>query len=231
MVIALLTTLVSLTLLASASRAATPLDSTSVSSDTTIILGGVTVEDEDVAIDNPLGIIVPASLADLPEATDVNSYHSLPNGDQLVPFDTTVSLPSDLTAEPGDPVRYDGISYTLEFDPSVESVPSCPITDAVSTTTAGDLLLSFDTAVELPTASGTDAFDDEDLVRFKGSALAPVFDGSAEAVPAALDLDGAHDLGNGKLGLSFDGSGNLDTVDFDDEDVFECDPRGIRLGP
>ena len=40
---------------------------------------------------------------------------------------------------------------------------------------------------------------------------------------SALDLDGARDFGNGRLGLSFDGTGQVGGVDFEDEDVLEYD--------
>ena len=201
------------------SQAATSLQSVSVSPDVTVELSATTFDHEDVAVDNLLGVVVPASLGSLPANADVTAYHLLGNGDQLFSLDTTVTLPGPLTAEPADVVRYDGVSYTLEFDGSAEGVPNGVITDAVGVAGSGDLLLSFDTTVDL----GPVTADDEDLVQFDGASFSLAFDGSSAGVPEALDLDGADDLGNGNLGLSFDGSGTLGGVDFDDEDVLEHD--------
>ncbi len=204
------------------SRAVTPLDSVSASPDVTVELASTPFDDEDVAVDNLLGSVAPASLGTLPANADLSAYHLLANGDQLFSLDTTVTLAGPLTVEPGDVVRYAGASYSLEFDASVEGVPNGVATDAVSHTTGGSLLLSFDTTVDL----GAITADDDDLVEFDGVSFSLSFDGSAAGVPGALDVDGAHVLGSGNLGLSFDGSGQLGGVDFDDEDVLEYDASG-----
>lgn len=197
-------------------------NSASVSPDITVVLSTVNTADEDVSVDNLLGIVVPASIGTLPSETDVAAYTLLPNGDQLLAFDTTVELPGPITVERGDVVRYDGGDYTLEFDASANGVPNGAIADAVTTTPLGDLVLSFDTTVVL----GTLTVADEDLVEFDGSTFSSLFDASAAGVPTALDVDGAHVLPDGNLALSFDTSGNLGSVDFDDEDVLEYDPAG-----
>jgi hypothetical protein len=50
-------------------------------------------------------------------------------------------------------------------------------------------------------------------------------DGSAHGVPVGADLDGADFLdANGHLALSFDVSGSVGGVSFDDEDVLDFDP-------
>jgi len=208
--------------LAGAAGAATPLDSASVSADVTVDLSGTTFDDEAVAVDNLLGVVVPASLGALPANADLHGYHLLGNGDQLVALDTTVTLPGPLAAEPRDVIRYDGVGYTLEFDGSAEGIPSGTRIDAVSVTLGGELLLSFDTTVTL----GAMTADDEDLVDFDGASFGLIFDASSAGVATSLDVDGVHDLGGGKLFLSFDGSGALGGVNFEDEDVLEYDPGG-----
>lgn len=212
-----------LALFASVSRAATTLASVSVSPDVTIVLGGVTAHDEDVAVDDLAGTVSLVKLGDLPQAAAVSSYHLLENGDKLFSLDTAVELSGALTVEPGDVVRYDGVSYAVEFDASANGVPRGVAIDAVTTTAGGSLLLSFDTTVGLSAFLRPIIVDDEDLVAFNGVLFKSAFDGSAAGVPEALDLDGAHNLGGGKLALSFDGSGSLGGVDFDDEDVLEYD--------
>jgi hypothetical protein len=202
--------------------ALTPIDSADLSPDITVTLDGQTITDENVASDDlTTGTITKALLGILPEASDLSAYHALTGGDHLLSFDITVALAGGVTAHPGDIVRYDGASHTLEFDASAESVPDGVRTDAVTMSAGGNLVLSFDTTVAL----GGSTYFDEDLVEFDGANFSSFFDGSAAGLDSALDIDGAHVFGsNGKLALSFDISGSIDGVNFDDEDVLEYDP-------
>ena len=70
--------------------------------------------------------------------------------------------------------------------------------------------------------------DDEDLVLLSAPSTWSLYlDASNEGVPAALDVDGAYLFASGNLALSFDGSGQLGGVDFDDEDVLEDGDGGM----
>jgi hypothetical protein len=198
--------------------ARTPLDWAAVSPDVMVELGGVFVYPEDVAVDNMLGVVLPMSLGNLPAGVNVTAYHPFSNGAQLFSLERNAQLAGDLAVGPEDVVRYDGNSYTMEFDGSAEGVAPGAGVDAVSTF-GSELLLSFDTTVTL----GVDTADEEDLVRFDGIRFTLFFDGSAVGVPEGLDLDAAHNLGGGKVALSFDGSGSLPGVVFADEDVLEYD--------
>jgi len=145
----------------------------------------------------------------------------LPNGDHLLSFDTPVALPGGLSASSGDIVRFDGTTFTLFFNAAANGLPAGVITDALTAIGSSDLLLSFDVTV----AIGGITADDEDLVRFQGASIRLFFDGSAAGVPEGLDLDAVHCLDrNGHLLLSFDGSGTVGGVSFDDEDVLEFTP-------
>jgi uncharacterized repeat protein (TIGR01451 family) len=200
--------------------APTPLAWIAVSPDVAVELGGVSVDPEGVAMENLLGLVVPTSLGDLPTGVNVTAYHLFANGDQLFSLDGPALLVGSLSVGREDVVRYDGSSYTLEFDGGASGVPGGAGVDAVSTV-GGDLLLSFDTTVTL----GGVTASQEDLVRFDGSVFTLFFDGSGAGVPQGLDLDGAHNLGGGHvaLELSFDASGSLPGVEFADEDVLEYD--------
>jgi hypothetical protein len=195
-------------------------DVVSASSDITIDLGaGVVSADEDVAVDNQLGVVMLENLGTLPSASDVIALGLDQNGDRLIAFDTTTSLVGGLVARPGDVIRYDGVNYSKEFDAASAGLASGAATDAVSITIGG-LLLSFDTTVDL---GGGLIASDEDLVRWNGSAYSMAFDGSVLGLPSALDIDAAQDLGAGAFLMSFDTSGTISSVDFDDEDVLRFD--------
>jgi hypothetical protein len=196
-----------------------------LSPDTTVALGGTTFADQEVLSDNQMGSVAGLPLGTLPDASDVNAYHLFTDGDQLFSLDTTVDLGGGLTVGPADVVRFDGTTDTLEFDASAEGIPDGAVVDAVTEHGSGDLMLSFDTSVDL---GGGVTAGDEDLVRFDGvSTYSVFFDGSAEGVAQGLDLDGAgFQASDGHLFLSFDGSGTLGGVGFDDEDILEFDATG-----
>jgi hypothetical protein len=155
----------------------------------------------------------------VPAGVNLTGYDRLTDGDELLAFDVTVTL-GGLTIEPRDIVRTDGSSYSLFFSGAAHGIPDGVAIDAIATI-GDDLLLSFDVAVQLNGAT----FDDGDAVRFDGVAFAPFFDAHAAGVPQGLDLDALHYLDNGKLLVSFDGSGTIGGVSFDDEDVLAYDPN------
>jgi hypothetical protein len=220
----LVPTLLAAALMPSSAAGLTPIDGADLSPDITVTLDNQTITDEDVASDNlTSGMITTALLGTLPEASDLSAYHALAGGDHLLSFDITVALAGGVTAHPGDIVRYDGASYTIEFDASAEAIPDGARTDAVTMSADGNLVLSFDTTVALDSST----YFDEDLVELDGASFNSFFNGSAAGLDSALDIDGAHVFGStGNLGLSFDTSGSIGGVDFDDEDVLEYDPTG-----
>ena len=202
-------------------HALTSLGSIRYSPDVTVVLGGVTVDHNEVAEDDLSGGVSVVNIGTVPSSAIVTAYDRLPNGHQLLSFDTTVSLPGGVIARRGDVVRFDGAAYTIELDAGANGVPSGAVTDAVSEIGPGDLLVSFDVAVEI----GGVFADDEDLLRFHGGTISLFFDGSAAGIDPALDLDAAHFLpANGHLLLAFDGSGTVGGVSFAQSDVLEYAP-------
>jgi hypothetical protein len=209
-----------------AAWALTPLTELFYAPDITVQIGfnGLIIEPSEVAAENNARTVRQVSSGALLGAAHVTGYHQLANGDQLFSFNIALKLPGGITARPGDVVRLEGTTYTLEFDASTNGIPPGVMTDAVSMID-NDLLLSFDTTVTLNQSTPNElTVDDEDLVRFDGSTFAMFFDGSAAGVPTALDLDGAHYLENGHLLLAFDGSGTVAGVTFNPNDVLEYDP-------
>lgn len=191
------------------------------SPDTTVVLSGTITSDEDVVSDTGIGTVVFEDLGALPPPVEVDAYHRFSNGQQQFSIDVTAALPGGLTVEPADVVRFDGSAYSLVFDASAEGLPEGANVDAI--TASSGLVLSFDTTLAL--AGGITAAD-EDLVRFTGAVFQVVFDGSAAGVPERLDVDGASIRPDGSIDLSFDASGQIAGIDFDDEDVLRYDPSG-----
>lgn len=210
--------LASLAVSSLAVRAATPLTSLRYASDITVDLSGTTITPAEVAEDDLAGMVTAVNVGTLPADTHVDAYVLLGNGDQLLSFDTTITLPGDLIAEPADVVRFNGTSYSSAFDASDNGIPEGVNVDAVALL-QGDLLLSFDTAVRLDDVT----YEDEDLAHFNGAGFAPFFTGATAGVSPDLDLDGAQVLGPQRLLVSFDGSGSVGGVAFNDDDVLEYD--------
>lgn len=205
---------------------ATAQEVVSASSDVTIDLGaGVVAADEDVAVDNQLGLVMLENLGAIPDASDVIAVGLDVNGDRLLAFDTTTALSGGVVARAGDVVRYDGSAYSIAFDAAAAGLPAGSVTDSVSLAPGG-LLLSFDTTVDL---GGGLVAADEDLVDWSGSSFALAFDGSAQGLDVALDIDAAQDLGGGAFLMSFDTAGEIDGIVFDDEDVLLFDGLGFSL--
>lgn len=213
--------------------ALTPIDSAELSADVTTTLDGSIFADEDAVYDD-FSAAAAVGLGAIPPETDLVGYHVLGSGeytppggaDLLLVFDSVVTLPGGLVAEPRDVVRWDGATHTLEFDGSAAGVPEGVRIDALSVEYDQRLILSFDTTLVL----GGYVYEDDDLVGYDGSLFTAYFDGATEGVPEGLDLDGASVFRNsGKLVVSFDGSGTLGGQDFDDEDALEYDGANWEL--
>ncbi|MCZ6784006.1 MAG: hypothetical protein O7G30_11930 [Proteobacteria bacterium] len=193
-----------------------------LSPDTTIAIGGEVLGPEEVGEDDLAGTVVFTGVGvALPAGTNVTAFGTTAGGDLLFSTDVTVNL-GGVVARPGDVVLVSGGVPSLAFDAADNGLPAGVQVDAVAEAADGSLLVSFDVTVAL---DGT-TFGDEDIVRLDiGSGLASLeFDGSAEGVADGLDLDAADELASGNLLISFDGSGELGGVNFDDEDLLEFDP-------
>ncbi|RIL06540.1 MAG: hypothetical protein DCC71_06425 [Proteobacteria bacterium] len=212
--------------LGAAAMLATPASAANeISTDVTVDLSGTLATDHDVVEDTGSGAPAPVDLGSIPGAADVSGYSVATNGDVLFSLDIAASLPGGVDVTPRDVVRWNGATYAVELAGSDHAIPHGARIDAIGVV-AGDLLLSFDVTVAL----GNVTADDEDLVRLESTApdvWSLYFDGSAEGVPAAADLDGADRIdASGHLALSFDISGNVGGVDFDDEDILDFDATG-----
>lgn len=197
------------------------------------------VDDDKAANDDAAGsVTIPSYLsamfAAVPASAEIAGFElsSAPAVGNLLAVDTTVSLPglpASSPAEPRDVERFDPATSTFSsfLDGSTNSVPDGAAIDAVAADPSDRLLLSFDTTVTLP---GVGTVEDEDLVRFSSGTWTMEFDGSARGIPPELDLDAAHRVKNSNLLLlSFDGSGTVSGVPFDDEDVVAFDTVALTF--
>jgi len=187
--------------------------------DISLELDGLLTTPRDVVTSQGGGAFSAVLAGSLPEGASIAGYHRDTNGDVLYVSRVAIELPGALLARRQDVVRNAGGVETIELDGLAAGIPESVGIDALSMA-GSELLLSFDQTVEL----GGTTFADEDVVQRSGSSWIPFFDGSAHGVAADLDVDGSHyDSGNDVLYLSFDQSGVVGGVPFDDEDVVAFD--------
>lgn len=195
-----------------------------LSNDVAWTSGAATVDDEGVRRLTIPATVSTIDLGALPGNVDVTAYHLLHDGRRLTSLATFADLGGGVLAGPEDVVAWNGAVRTLFFDGSAAGVPAGAQVDALGWMRSGGVsrtLLSFDVTVALP---GGLTAEDEDVVAWNGSTWTLFFDGSAAGVATALDLDGFdRDPVTGVRYLSFDGSGKLGAVDFEDEDVLAWD--------
>lgn len=205
---------------ASLASAEVQLGTIQVSSDITIRLAAITVADESIAEIQSGGPVTLRDIGALPAAADVTAFHQLENGDRLLAIDTTAALSPSVTARPGDVVRFDGNDFSIEFSATSMGIAGNARLDALTVNDDGDLLVSFDITI----AAGAVIADDEDLLRYDGNALSLFLDGSSVGISPSLDLDAVHHVtGTTTLLMSFDTSGTIAGVNFDDDDLLAFD--------
>lgn len=206
-------------LLALATAATPAFAANEISTDITVDLGGTIAADEDV-VEDAGGAATKIDVGTLPAAADVIGYSVAPNGNVVFSIDIAASLPGGVDVTPRDVVRWNGSTYSIELAGADHSIPAGAEIDAIGYY-QGDLIISLDVTATLGNVTG----DDEDLFRLADTTpdvWELFFDGSAEGVPAGADLDGADVLdASGNLALSFDISGTVGGVAFDDEDILE----------
>jgi hypothetical protein len=184
--------------------------------DITVDLSGTTVSDEDVAEDDLVGTVGLANLGSLPDSVEVDAYTRDENDEHLFSIDIAAVLPGGVFALPGDIIRYDGSTYSIEFDSIAGGIPDGANVDALMLSN-GFNVVSFDTTLDL---GGGLVAADEDLVQLGGGpGFVMFFDASAAGIDPALDLDAADWRAASGLLVSFDRDGSVGGVDFDDDTV------------
>jgi hypothetical protein len=158
----------------------------------------------------------------LPAEVRITAYYAAKTGLHVFSVDRAVVLPGDVVALPGEVVAYRNGEFEILLGRDRLGLSPGVVVDALSFLANGNLVFSCDTSVMV---DGVVA-DDEDLLEIGPDPVRLFFDGSAAGIPSRLDVDGVYVREDGRLLLSFDASGSIGAVTFDDEDVLTHDPRG-----
>ncbi len=195
-----------------------------LSNDITWTADAATIDDEGALRVTLPSTVSTLDLGALPPSADVTAYQLLDDGRRLFVLDQFVDFGGGISAGPRDIVAWNGATYALFLDGAAAGIPAGTMIDAVGRIRSAGVtqtLLSFDVPTALP---GGLTADDEDIVGWNGTTWSPFLDGSANGIPENLDVDGFdRDPVNGTRYFSFDTSGRIGTVDFDDEDVVAFD--------
>lgn len=172
------------------------------------------------------GFLMPPNT--LPANAGMSGYHRLANGNLLLSLDRATALPGlppAAPAEPNDVVQLVPGTwlFSVYFDGAAAGIPAGVQIDGLAIAGGSfDMLFSFDMAVTLP---GVGVVEDEDVVRYAGGTFSMELDGSAAGIGSALDLDALdYEPLQADYLLSFDTSGVVGGVNFEDEDVIRYDP-------
>lgn len=135
--------------------------------DTAATVAGMEIRPRDVFEEEGTGLVFAFVGGDngVPDDVSVDAVTRDPaNGDLLLSFDRTFTLPGPLQARPADLFRFGGSGFSSEFDGSV--VPENANLDAVHLLNNGNMLMSFDIDVVLPGSSGSIHAADDDIVEY-----------------------------------------------------------------
>lgn len=197
------------------------------SPDVTLAFDGFAVTPQSVVEDDLRGGFAAVDLgAALPGGVRITAYHQGPRDIQVFAVDRAVRLSGDVAIRPGDVVANVGGDFVVFLSRELLGLPPGAIVDALTfEPSSGDTMILYSSDVSF--AVGDVVADDEDLVVFGPDGATLFFDGSELGVASRLDVDGVHAMDDGTLLLSFDTSGTVAGIDFDDEDVLAYRGRDV----
>jgi len=135
--------------------------------DTATTLGGMEVRPRDVLEEEGTGLVFTFIGGDngVPDGVSVDAVsRDRANGDLLLSFDRTFTLPGSLLARPAGVFRFNDNSFASEFDASI--LAESANLDAVQLLDNGNMLMSFDIDLVLPGNSGSIHAADDDIVEY-----------------------------------------------------------------
>lgn len=186
--------------------------SSAFSPDIHVSLPAITLADHDVGMGSLSG---PGklNLGNLPNATDVDALHGLPDGNVLFSVDVPTVL-GNATYFPSDVIRWNGVLWSLEFNGRASGIPDGVNLDALAVS-GNNLLFSIDVSAVL----GGTLFTDSDVIAFDGEDFTLYLQASSVGLGQANDVDAVHVNDQGGVLLSFDISESVAGITFADEDL------------
>ena len=172
---------------------------------------GLAVDEESAYLSG--GGLGKISLGFLPDAADVDAVHGLADGDVLFSIETSIVL-GGVLYRPSDVIRFNGDSWSKEFDGVGAGIPAGVNVDAIAMS-GGVLLLSLDIDAEL----GSAVYSDADVIAFDGAEFSLFLDATDSGIARSADVDALHVDSNNRVLVSFDGGGELGGIDYRDEDM------------
>jgi hypothetical protein len=198
-----------------------------LSLDATTSVGGTTYADDQVLAHTGASTFVndiSGLTSALPPTADINAIDYVTPTNVYFSLDAAAVLSGAGLVQDEDVVNWNGSTFALAWDGSANGLPANADIDALDVIGEGPLVFSFslDAAAVLV---GPGTVEDEDLALWNGVAVDATldFDGSAEGVPARLDLDAFNRRSASEWVMSFDAPATIDGVAMDDEDLATFD--------
>jgi hypothetical protein len=153
----------------------------------------------------------------VPDGVAIAALDHDPQRRPFLAFDGWIDLPGTGVVGPAHIVRLTASGdYVVEFSGLESGVPDGAAIDALFVPFEGFIVASFDVTVD----AGPCTVDDEDFVAIDDGEMQFCYDWASDAAPG-LDVDGLSLPPDDSMSItmSFDGSGVLGGVAFDDEDI------------
>ena len=126
-----------------------PLEELRYGPDISVTLGSTAVGAGVLATDDLSGGVTVLAIPNLPATASISAAQRFANGDLLLAFDSTISLPGAGIVEPRDLVEFTSATqmYSVAAQGAVVGIPNGARIDAVAVTSADMVLLSLDVSV------------------------------------------------------------------------------------
>jgi hypothetical protein len=157
----------------------------------------------------------------LPDNANLHDFHVEPNGQVLFAVDIGVMLGGTYFA-PADVIRFNGSTFSKEFDSAAAGVPTGVHCDGVARWgDTGKLLLSFDRTFSVAGIVIRPA----DVIAYSAGAFGPkILDAQALDLPANLNVDAVDTARTRDYVLvSFDTGGSINGITFTAADIMQLD--------
>jgi Domain of unknown function (DUF4214) len=193
--------------------------------DSALAAGSQLVTQRDVAIDNLAGTTALANVGALPPEATITGYHLVATtSTHWLVFGTTVTLPGGLTVGPRDIASFNGTTYAKLFDGAANGIPDGVSISAIASDNGTQILMVLDSTVPLP--GGSVVATPRGVVGFNAGTWSVYLSEATIGAPAEAVIDGLDVLANGHVLFSFDVSGTVGSVSFNDDDILELTPTG-----